>query len=167
MYNKIDLVEDTPKPSNLSAAKRSILLQCIGTSTCPFIIYGTSLFLPLSLACLPLYIIGLFIWGCPPIVSPLSRFYKYFIAALTEGKPEEKITFMNRILICTIILDNLVKSPIYGVGWYLDEIFYPSYHKLVSHGQIAIFSFCGGGKPPHAQKEKIAIWPSKTNHKLM
>ena len=118
MYNKTFLVEDTPKPSNLSAA-RSILFQYI----------STLLFLPLSLACLPLYIIGLFIWGRPPTISPWSRFYKYFIAALTEGKPEEEITFMNRILILTIILDNLVKSPIFGVGWYLDEIFYPSYHK--------------------------------------
>ena len=80
MYNKTDLVDLEDEPSNLSAAK-SILLQCV----------STSLFLPLSLACLPLYIIGLFIWGRPPIVSPLSRFYKYFIAALTEGKPEEKL----------------------------------------------------------------------------
>ena len=142
MYNKIDLVdlEDTPKPSNLNAAK-SILLQCV----------STSLFLPLSLACLPLYIIGLFIWGRPPIVSPLSRFYKYFIAALTEGKPEEKITFMNRILICTIILDNLVKSPIYGVGWYLDEIFYPSYHKCEIKDPLFFISSPRSGSTQMAQ----------------
>ena len=118
MYNKTDLAEDISNPSILSTSK-SIFLQCI----------ITLLFLPLSLACLPLYIIGLFIWGRPPTISPWGRFYKYFIAALTEGKREEEITFMSRILIFTVILGNLVKSPINGVGWYLDEIFYPSYHK--------------------------------------
>ena len=117
--SKADVVEDTPlRPSILSTTK-SILLQCV----------STLLFLPLSLAFLPLYIIGLIIWGRPPTVSPWSRFYRYFTATFTEGEPEEGILFTNRILLLTIIFDNLVKSPIKGVGWFLDEIFYPSYHK--------------------------------------
>ena len=117
--SEADVPEDTPpRPSILSATK-SILLQSV----------STLLFLPLSLAFLPLYIIGLIIWGRPPTISPWSRFYIYFTAALTEGKPEEGIPFTNRILIFIIIFDNLVKSPIKGVGWFLDEIFYPSYHK--------------------------------------
>ena len=117
--SKADVVEDTPmRPSILSATK-SILLESV----------STLLFLPLSLAFLPLYIFGLIIWGRPPTVSPWSRFYNYFTAALTEGKPEEGIPFTNRILLFIIIFDNLVKSPIKGVGWFLDEIFYPSYHK--------------------------------------
>ena len=116
---KPDPGEDAPlKPSILSATK-SILLQCV----------STLLFLPLSLAFLPLYIIGLIIWGRPPTVSPWSRFYRYFTATLTEGKPEEGIPFTNRILIFFIVFDYLVKSPIKGVGWFLDEILYPSYHK--------------------------------------
>ena len=116
---KPDPGEDAPlKPSILSATK-SILLQCV----------STLLFLPLSLAFLPLYIIGLIIWGRPPTVSPWSRFYRYFTATWTEGKPEEGIPFTNRILIFIIVFDYLVKSPIKGVGWFLDEILYPSYHK--------------------------------------
>ena len=119
MCSNTDLVEDTPlKPSILSASK-SIFVQC----------FTTLLFLPLSLACLPLYIIGLFIWGRPPTISPWRRFYRHFTATLTEGKPEEGIPFTNRILIFIIVFDNLMKSPIKGVGWFLDEIFYPSYHK--------------------------------------
>ena len=114
-----DLVEDAPlKPSVLSATK-NILLQC----AC------TLLFLPLTLAFLPLYIIGVIIWGHPPTVSSWSRFYKYFTATFTEGKPEEGIPFTNRVLIFIIILDNLVKIPIKGVCWFMDEILYPSYHK--------------------------------------
>ena len=114
-----DVVEDTPLRPSISSATKSILLQCV----------STLLFLPLSLAFLPLYIIGLIIWGRPPTVSPWSRFYRYFTATFTEGKPEEGIPFTNRILIFIIIFDYLVKSPIKGVGWFLDEIFYPSYHK--------------------------------------
>ena len=87
------------------------------------------LFLPLSLACLPLFIIGLMIWGRPPIISPLSRFYRYFTATWTEGKPEEGIPLTNRILIFLCILDFVVKSPIKGVAWFLDEVFYSSYRK--------------------------------------
>ena len=45
-----DILEDSPKPSVFIASK-NILLQCV----------STLLFLPLSLTCLPLYIIGLFI----------------------------------------------------------------------------------------------------------
>ena len=119
MSRRTDLVEDAPlKPSILSATK-SILLQCV----------CTLLFLPLSLVFLPLYIIGVIIWGRPPTVSSWSRFYRYFTATFTEGKPEEGIPFTNRILIFIIIFDNLVKSPIKGVGWFLDEILYPLYHK--------------------------------------
>ena len=132
---KPDPGEDAPlKPSILSATK-SILLQCV----------STLLFLPLSLAFLPLYIIGLIIWGRPPTVSPWSRFYRYFTATLTEGKPEEGIPFTNRILIFIIIFDYLIKSPIQGVGWFLDEILYPSYHKCEIKDPLFIISAARSG----------------------
>ena len=40
-------------------------------------------------------------------MSPWSRFYKYFIATLSE---EEGIPFANRILVFIIVFDNLMKS---------------------------------------------------------
>ena len=119
IYSGSDLVEDTSLMPSVFCASKSILLQCV----------STLLFLPLSLACLPLYIIGLFIWGRPPTISPWSRFYTYFIAILTEGKPEEGIPFTNRILLFLIVFDYLIKSPIRGVAWFLDEVFYSAYHK--------------------------------------
>ena len=113
------ILEDALLKLNILSASKSILLWCV----------STLLFLPLSLVCLPLYIIGLIIWGRPPIVSPWSRFYRYFTATFAEGKPEEGIPFTNRILLFIIIFDYLVKSPVKGVCWLLDEILYPSYHK--------------------------------------
>ena len=117
--SKTDLIEDTPLKPSILCASMQIVLKCV----------SILLFLPLSLACLPLFIIGLMIWGRPPITSPLSRFYKYFTATWTEGKPEEGIPPTNRILIFLCILDFVVKSPITGVAWFLDEVFYSSYHK--------------------------------------
>jgi len=130
IYRKVDLAEDTSLKPTIFSALESILLQCV----------TTLLFLPLSLVCLPLYIIGLIIWRRPPIVSPWSRFYRYFTASLTEGKPEEGIPFTDRILLFIIIFDNLIKSPIKGVGWFLDEILYPSYHKCEIKDPLFIVS---------------------------
>jgi len=141
LCNKNDIVEDTPlRPSILSASK-NILLQCITTLS----------FLPLSLVCLPLYITGLIIWGRPPTVSPWSRFYRYFTAAWTEGKPEEGIPFTNRILIFVIIFDYLVKSPIKGIGWFLDEILYPSYHKCEIKQPLFFISAARSGSTQMAE----------------
>ena len=115
---KTDFVEDDTYTSKLNAPVR-ILFRC----------FSTLLFVPLSLVCMPLYIVGLVIWRRPPTVSPWSRFYSYFTAALTEGKAEEGIPFTNRILIFIAVLDNLIKSPVKGICWFLDEIFYSAYRK--------------------------------------
>ena len=119
------------------------------------------MFLPLSLACLPLYFIGLIIWGQPPTISPWSRFYRYFTATLTEGKPEEAIPFTNRILIFIIVLDNLLKSPVKAVGWYLDEIFYPSYHKCEIKDPLFIVS------PPRSGSTQLAGYLEDENENFI
>ena len=70
---------------------------------------------------------------------------------MTEGKPEEGIPFTNRILIFIIIFDNLVKSPIKGVGWFLDEIFYSSYHKCEIKEPLFILSAMRSGSTQFAR----------------
>ena len=95
--------------------------------------YSPLLFFPLSLACLPLYVI----WGHPT----MKQILKVFIAALTEGKPEKEIAFMNRILIFTIPFDNLVKSPTIVVNWYLDEIFSLPLPQVSKEGSIIFYIF--------------------------
>lgn len=84
----------------------------------------------MSAVCLPFFLLGVVVWGLPPIVSVPSRFYRYLIAVFTEGKPRDSIPFINRVLIFLLILDTLVKAPIRGACWFLDEIFYPTYHKV-------------------------------------
>ena len=92
--------------------------------------FTVSLWFPISLTCLPLFLLGVFVWGLPPIVSEPSRFYRYFSAVFTEGKPQDNIQFTNRILIFMLIFDTLVKAPVRGVFWFLDELLYPAYHRV-------------------------------------
>ena len=88
------------------------------------------LWLPIAVACLPLFVLGLYIWGLPPIISPMSRFLKYFTAVFTEGKSEENIPFSNRVIAFLVVLANLIKAPINGTFWFIDELLYPAYHKV-------------------------------------
>ena len=89
-----------------------------------------SLWFPISVVCVPLFLLGLFVWRLPPIISTPYRFYRYFVAVFTEGKPQDNIPLTNRILIFLIVLDTLVKAPIRGVCWFLDELLHPNYHKI-------------------------------------
>ena len=111
---------DDPAHPQLLGVVVAILLRCV----------KMTIWLPLSLACLPPYILGLMVWGLPPIVSPWSRFCRYLIAAWTEGNKDENIPLTNRILVFLIVLSYMIKSPVYGVCWFIDELLYPSYHNF-------------------------------------
>ena len=92
--------------------------------------FTMSLWIPISLTCFPLFLLGVYVWGLPPIVSVPSRFCRYFSAVFTEGKPQDNIPFTNRILIFMLIFDTLIKTPVRGVCWFLDELLYPAYHEV-------------------------------------
>jgi len=121
----MDVLKDKPDiddfPSlRLSTALSNIVMWCI----------SILLWLPLAVATLPLFLLGLLIWGQPPIVSPLARFGRYFSAVFTEGRSDENIPLTNRILIFLIVLSSLVKTPLYGVCWFIDEMLYPGYRRV-------------------------------------
>ena len=84
---------------------------------------------PVFLVFLPLYLLGLSIWGLPPIISPWSRFIKYFIAAFTAGKSDDNIPFTNRVSVFLIVLIIFLKAPLNGVCWFVDELLFSNYHK--------------------------------------
>ena len=129
-YKDINTVEDLPLRPSIFSAFKSILFQCI----------TTLLWIPLSLVCVPLYLPGLIVWGRPPTIPPWSRFYRYLTATWRDGKPEDSIPFTNRILVFQTILDAVIKSPIKGVCWFLDELLYPSYHKTDIKDPVFILS---------------------------
>ena len=118
LYKENNFVDDlTSRPSIFSAYK-TILIQCI----------TTLLWIPISFICVPLYLPGLFIWGRPPIIPSWSRFFRYLTAVCMEGKPEDNVVFTNRILVFLLIVDTVIKSPVNGVCWFIDELLYHSYH---------------------------------------
>ena len=116
---EVAIADDHLRPTVGTAAK-SILVRFL----------FTLLWVPISLSCLPLFLIGLYFWGLPPIIPPFSRFCKYFIATITEGNAEDNIPISNRMLVFCIILSILVKAPVNGVCWFIDEVLFSGYHKI-------------------------------------
>jgi len=113
-------IEDDHKHPKLILALLPIILQC----------FMTPLWLIVSVSCLPLYVMGLFIWGLPPILPAWSTFRKCFTAVFTDGKPADNIPWTNRVLLFLLFLDTLIKVPVNGVCWYIDELVYCAYHKV-------------------------------------
>ena len=119
LIQDIFILDDHQQPKFSSSLMR-ILFCCVTTLFWLFI----------SLTCLPLFVMGLFIWGMPPMIPTWPSYSRYFIAAFTEGKPEENIPITNRVLVFLMVLGSLIKIPIHGVCWYIDELIYSSYHKV-------------------------------------
>ena len=113
------ILDDNERPKLLSALMNIIFL-CI----------TTLLWLPVSLTCLPFFIFGLVVWGLPPTIPVWSRIWRYFTAVFTEGKPEDNVPFTNRVIIFVLLLNVIIKIPVNGVCWFLDELLYPAYHKV-------------------------------------
>ena len=113
-------VEDDHIKFTVASGLANILIRCL----------FTILWLPLSIACLPLFLLGLYIWGLPPIIPPWSRYFKYCIAAFTEGSSKDNIPFTNRILVFLITISALIKAPVSGTCWFIDELLFSGYHKI-------------------------------------
>ena len=88
------------------------------------------LWCPLFFACFPLYLLGYAIWGLPPIISPWSRFVKYFIAVFTAGRADDNIPFTNRISLFLFVLSSLLKAPLVGIFWFIDEMLFSKYNRV-------------------------------------
>lgn len=88
--------------------------------------------LPLCLACLPLYLVGCFIYGRPPIIMPMRRCVRHGakILGVARGQAEEKggnlvhpgIGPPERAVLLAHLLIVLAQSPIYGCFWFLDDV---------------------------------------------
>ena len=99
----INIADDHRRP-NIAFALMMIFYYCI----------TMLVWLPVSIACVPLFVLGLFIWGMPPMIPSWSSYCKYFIGVFTEGKPEENIPITNRILVFLIVLGSLIKMDCVG-----------------------------------------------------
>ena len=106
------------------------------------------LWLPVFVVCLPLYLLGLSIWGLPPIISPWSRFVKYFVAAFTAGRADDNIPFTNRVSVFLIVFSTLLKVPLVGICWFIDEFLFSKYHKIIIEEPVL---FISGGRTGSTQ----------------
>ena len=111
--------DDNQRPKLLSALLNAFPL-CL----------TTLLWISPSAICLPVFLLGWLVWGLPPTIPVWSRILRYFTAAFTEGTPEDNIPFTNRVMIFALLLNVVVKIPVNGVCWFVDELLYPAYHKV-------------------------------------
>ena len=118
LMKQVNISDDNQRPKLLSALFNIIFL-CI----------TTVLWFPLSTSCLPVFLMGLLVWELPPTIPIWSRMCKYLTAVFTEGKSEDNIPFTNRVITFMLLLNVVVKIPVNGVCWFLDELLYPDYHK--------------------------------------
>ena len=89
------------------------------------------LWLPLSAACLPIFLMSLGTAIYIPYQLGPARMCKYFTAVFTEEKSEDNILFTNRVTTFMLLLNIAVKVPVYGLCWFqLDELLYPDYHNI-------------------------------------
>ena len=103
------------------------------------------LWFPVFILCLPLYLLGLSIWGLPPIISPWSRFFKYLLAAFTAGRAEDNIPFINRVSVFLIVFTTLLKIPLNGICWFIDELLFSKYHEIIIEEPILFITGCRTG----------------------
>ena len=83
--------------------------------------------------------------GLPPIISPWYRFWKYFVAVFMEGTHEDNIPLVNRVIVFLTVLYTLINSPLVGVFWFIDELLFPSYHKVDMKEPIFFISAARSG----------------------
>ena len=119
VMKEANISDDNRRPKLLPTL-RNIIFLCI----------TTLLWLPLSAACLPVFLMGLLVWEQPPTIPIWSRMCKYFTAVFTEGKSEDNVPFTNRVITFMLLFNIAVKVPVNGVCWFLDELLYPDYHKV-------------------------------------
>jgi len=115
----IEMADDHRRP-NVAITLMMMLYYCI----------SIILWLIVSIACLPFFVLGFLIWGRPPMIPTWSSYRNYFTAVFTEGKLEENIPVTNRIMVFLIVFFFLIKVPFHGLCWYIDELVFSSYHKV-------------------------------------
>ena len=113
-------IPDDDQRPKFSSALMNIVILCL----------TTLLWIPPSTICLPVFLLGWLVWGQPPTIPIWSRILRYFTAVFTEGTPEDTVVFSNRVMIFVLLLNLVVKIPVNGVCWFVDELLYPAYHKV-------------------------------------
>ena len=62
-----------------------------------------------------------------------------------EGIREDNIPLMNRVVVFLTVLYTLTNAPLVGVCWFIDELLFPSYHKVDMKDPIFLISAARSG----------------------
>jgi hypothetical protein len=72
----------------------------------------------------PLYWLGALIWGSPPNVPKLWQFRRYLHLTWTIRPPSPGLPFGRRCFLTITILNKVALAPVFGIAWFLDELFF-------------------------------------------
>ena len=78
----------------------------------------------ISLFLWPVYWLGCLVWYRPPNMPYVSQVLRYLKHAWTVSPQNPTLPLFGRIWLSLTILDFYVGSPIRGIAWHLDELFY-------------------------------------------
>ena len=79
---------------------------------------------PLSAAALPVFLLGVLLWGWPPHQTRLSEAARYIKYAWSQRPPPPGIAPLSRVWLTLQVLQKLGAVPLHGVAWQLDEVLY-------------------------------------------
>ncbi len=113
MNEKNIFLSEIDKPSTLQFSIR-IIPKLIS------LLIRATLFLPLW----PIYWLGWLVWYRPPNVPPLSQTLRYLKLAWTVSPENPKMSFLGRFWLSLSMLEMFLSSPLTGLAWLLDELFY-------------------------------------------
>ena len=72
----------------------------------------------------PLYWLGALIWGSPPNVPKLWQVRRYLRLTWTIRPPSPGLSFGRRCFLTIAILNKVALAPVFGIAWFLDELFF-------------------------------------------
>ncbi len=72
----------------------------------------------------PLYWLGALIWVSPPNVPKLWQVRRYLRLTWTIRPPSPGLSFGRRCFLTIAILNKVALAPVFGIAWFLDELFF-------------------------------------------
>jgi hypothetical protein len=72
----------------------------------------------------PLYLVGLLVWGRPPIVPRLAQIWRYLGLIATVRPPPPGLSTAARLVLALSVARIVVNTPVWALMWWLDEVLY-------------------------------------------
>lgn len=77
-----------------------------------------------ALALLPVFLVGLALWGWPPARPRMGTAWRHLRTAFTAHPPAPGLRPLSRVWLALRVVQKVLGTPVWGVAWYLDELLF-------------------------------------------